>query len=119
MIKKYVIAIISFYVVLYFLAATKLITIGSSQNTWGIYVPIFFCISIIFFNVKQYSFIQILNSLCFAFILYAILFIFIEESRLSNGGLYGLGAIMYAFYAILITVIANLIGWIRKDKKSN
>lgn len=115
-IKKYVLSVLGFCVILYVIIISKFINPSSTWGLWDIYIPILLFISVFLFSIKKYTPIQIINSLCIGFILYGVLFWLVELAGISNGW-NGLGVIMYAFYAILITVIINLIGWIRKRRR--
>ncbi|MEJ5056021.1 hypothetical protein [Sphingobacterium sp. MYb382] len=118
MIKKYVLMVFGFCAILYIIIVSRIISPSSSSGLWHMYIPILLVVSAFLFGVKKYRYIQIINSLCISFILYGILFLLVERAGISTGW-NGLGAIMYAFYAMLITLVTNLIWWIRKDKKSN
>lgn len=112
-IKKYVLSVLGICAILYTLILSKLINPSSSSGLWDIYIPILLVLLVFLFNFRKYRFIQIINSLCIGLVLYGFLFVLVERAGISNGW-NGLGVVMYAFYAILITLICNFIIWIRK-----
>ena len=113
MIKKYVLVVFGFCTILYIIILNRIISLSSSLGLWDIYIPILSFISVFLFRVKKYRFIEVINSLCIGFVLYGILFLLVERAGISTGWS-AFGSFMYAFYALVITVTANLFNWIRK-----
>lgn len=113
MIKNYVLTVLIFCAILYTIIFSELVITETHYTLFGVIFPVLMLLSIFFFKVKEHGFITNINSLCTGVVLYGILFMLIELAKIP-GGWEALGAVMFALYAIVITVIANSIVWVRE-----
>ena len=115
MVSRYVLSMFGACILVLIVALTKLLIPDNHFNLFAVIIPALLFASVFLFKVRRYPLIQILNSLCIAYVLYGITFILIGIAGIQSGW-ENYSAIMYAAFAIVITAIANVVVWIGKRR---